>query len=87
MRSYPMIMALHPDALHKKLRGIYLDQKLTAWQRYLLLLYMILPAVFLIATILGFALSVFYQGWNNFKYGTHFIPAPYQPGDIIHHYK
>ena len=87
MRNYTTILALRSTDLKRKLRDIYLDQKLTSWQRYLLLLYVILPIVFLVATLFGFALSFYYLGWNNFKYAPQFVPAPYQPGDIIHHYK
>jgi hypothetical protein len=87
MRNYAVILTNYPDAIKKKILDIYWDQRLTEWQRYLLLLYVILPIVFLIALIIGFALSVYYQGWVNFKYVARFTPAPYQPGDIIHHYK
>jgi hypothetical protein len=87
MRSGRTNLAVYPNALRRKIRTIGADERLTQWQKYILTLYLVLPSIFLLATVLGFALSVYYEGWGNFKYGDRFIPAPYQPGDIIHHYK
>ena len=78
---------LNLGAIRQKLRGVYFDPTLSAWQRYLILIYIVLPFVLLSATVVGFMLSVYYQGWSNFRYELVFVPAPYQPGEIIHHYK
>jgi hypothetical protein len=87
MRTYAQILINYPKILNEKLRSVYTSNSLTNWQKYSLILYLILPTIFLVALVLGFALSVLFEGWNNFRYVSHFTPAPYERGDIIRHYR